>query len=541
MTKNIPKVILAPQARETLKAGFDQMAHALAVTLGPTHGIVLSSTALKSAPEPITDAATIARRITALPDRGKNVGAMLMRSLAWRVHQRCGDGSATTAILAQAILEQASRYVDAGANPVRVQAGIKQAALCAIEALKEMASPVTCQEQLASVAYTATHESEMSFILGEMFDLLGEYAHVTVENYMAPFLEREYLEGGRWQGKLVSPHLVSMPGSGKAIAHDCNVALFYGTLSKAEEVLPLIKILAQSERKNLLLVAQKISDQALNTLVATFVQNRHRLQFVLVDLVRAGEKARQDLQDLSLLTGARLLDPQSGDRLASIQPGDLGSAQRAEANEEFLLVSGGKDDPAALHEHFDALNSYLDGLVFDDKEIPEIKMRLGRLAGKMGILKIGAYTQNERDILHQKAQQGIHVLEAALKGGILPGGGTAYLHCIPFVEAMPYDDEEERMGHQAVARALRRPFEQLLQNAKIPHAGSLAHEITQAKPGLVFDTQRRKILPVEECGVLDAAQTLMVSLETASSGAQLALSTDVLVLKRKPKISYQPG
>lgn len=541
MTENIPKVILAPQARETLKAGFDQMAQALAVTLGPTHGIVLSSAALKPMPEPITDAATIARRITALPDRGKDVGAMLMRSLTWRTHQRIGDGGATTAVLAQTILEQANRYVAAGASPVKIQAGIEKATWCAITTLKEMAWPVNCQEQLACVAYTATQEPEMSFILGEMFYLLGKHAYVTVENYMAPYLEREYLDGGRWQAKLVSPHLVSMPGSGKAIAHDCNVVLFHGALSRAEEVLPLIKILAQSERKNLLLVAQKISDQALNTLLATFVQNRHRLQFILVELVRAGEKALQDLQDLSWLTGATLLDPHAGRRLTSIQPEDLGKVRRAEANEEFLLVSGGKSDPLALQEHLDALHTYLGDLAFDDNEIPDIKMRLGRLAGKMGILKIGAYTQSERDILHQKALQGVHALEATLKGGILPGGGTAYLHCIPFVEAMQSEDEEERMGYRAVARALRRPFEQLLHNAKIPYPGSMAHEITQAKPGLVFDTQQRKIRPAEECGVLDAAQTLMVSLETASSGAQLALSTDVLILKRKPRISYQPG
>ncbi len=541
MTKNIPKVILAPQARATLKAGFNQMAHALAVTLGPTHGIVLSSTVLKPSPEPLTDAATIARRITGLPDRGKDVGAMLMRSLAWRVHQRVGDGSATTAVLAQAILEQASRYVAAGASPVKVQVGIERATLCAIAALKEMALPITSQEQLACVAYTATREPEMSFLLGEMFDLLGKNAHVTVENYLAPYLEREYLDGGRWQAKLVSHHLVSIPGTGKAIAHDCNVVLFNGTLSKAEEVLPLVKILSQSERKNLLLVAQKISDQALNILVATFVQNRPRLQFVLVDLTRTGEKAWHDLQDLSQLTSARLFDPQAGDRLSSIQPDDFGSARRAEANEEFLLVSGGKSKPAMLREQINALRAYLEGLAYDDKEIPEIKMRLGRLAGKMGILKIGAYTQNERDILHQKAQQGVHVLEAALQAGVLSGGGTAYLHCIPFVEAMQCEDEEERMGHRAVVRALQRPFEQLLLNAKIPHPSSAAHEITQTKPGLVFDIQQRKIRPAEECGVLDATKTLIVSLETASSGAQLALSIDVLVLKRKPRISYQPG
>ena len=540
MPENIPKVILAPQARGLLRTGFDKMARVLAFTLGPTHGTVFSSTALKPSPEPITDAATIARRITALPNRGQDVGAMLLRSLAWRVYQRVGDGTATTAVLAQAILEQASRYVAAEASPVRVQAGIQKATQRAIAVLKEMAFPVTCQEQLSSVAYCATRESELSFLLGEMFDLLGDHAHLEIEKYIAPYLEREYIDGGQWQAKLVSPHLTSATGAGKAIARECNVVLFNGNLSSAEEVLPLIKLLSEQEQKNLLLVAQKISDAALNILVATHVQNKHRLRFVLVDLVQAGEKALNDMQDLSLLTGARLFNPVAGDQLAVIKPADLGSARRVEADEEYLRVSGGKGDPALVREQIGALQKYLNGLTYDDKQMPEIKMRLGRLSGSLGILKVGAYTQNERDVLYQKAQQGMYALQTALDSGVLPGGGTAYLHCIAPIEKMECSDEDECMGYRALVYALRRPFEQLLQNAGETNSGRLAHEIMMASPGLVYDIQKREICPARESGVLDAAQTLIVSLETASSGAQMALSTEVLVLKRKPRISYEP-
>lgn len=541
MPKNTPKVILAPQARGALRAGFDQMARLLAVTLGPTHGVVFNSTALKPIPEPITDAATIARRITALPDRARDVGAMLLRSLVWRVHQRIGDGTAVTAVLAQAILEQASRYVSAGANPVRIQSGIQKATLRAKITLQDMAFPVTSQEQLASVAYCATRESELSHILGELFYMLGEHGHVVIEKYMAPYLEREYIDGGQWQAKLSSPHLISAIGDGKAVSRDCNVVLFNGNLSSAEEVLPLIKILSQSEQKNLLLAALKISDAALNTLVATFVQNKQKLQIVLVDLIQAGEKALNDLQDLSLLTGARLFNPIAGDKLMAIKPADMGSARRVEANAEYLRVSGGNGDPELVREQLNALQKYLSSLAFDDSQVAELKMRIGRLSGRMGILKIGAHTQNERDVLQQKAQQGIYALQAALDSGVLPGGGTAYLHCIAPVEELESADEDEYMGVRAVARALRKPFEQLLQNASESNSGRFAHEIMEGSPGLVYDILERKNRPATDSGVLDAAQTLIVSLETASSGAQMALSTDVLVLKRKPKISYEPG
>jgi chaperonin GroEL len=197
MPENTPLVLFAPQSRSAFKAGFDQMARLLAQTLGPSQGIVLHTTALKPSPEPLTDSATIARRVVALPDRAQDVGGMLLRNLVWRVHQRVGDGGATTAVLAQAILEQANRYVMAGANPVRVQAGIQKAAAQAVTTLKNMSTPVKSQEDLALVAYATTHEPELSFVLGEMLDLLGEYAHVIVEEYMAPYLEREYITGGR--------------------------------------------------------------------------------------------------------------------------------------------------------------------------------------------------------------------------------------------------------------------------------------------------------------------------------------------------------
>lgn len=540
MPEYIPKVLFPPVARGVLKDGFDQIARLLELTLGPTQGIVLNSTALKPAPEPMTDAATIARRITELPDRAQDVGAMLLRSLVWRVHQRVGDGSATTAVLAQAILAQANRYVAAGANPVRVQGGIHRATLEALSALKEMAAPVTTQEQLAAVAYTATREPELSFMLSELFDLLGKHAHVVVENYMAPYLEREYINGGQWQARLISPYLVTLPTGGKAVGKDCNVVLYNGNISGSEEVLAIIRLLGEKEQKNLLLVAHKITGEALNTLVATYVQNKQAFQFVLADLVRAGEKARSDLQDLAVLTGARLFDPEAGDRLASIALSDMGSAQRAEAGGEYLFVTGGKGSPAALREHINTLQKHLERLPFDDDQAAEIKMRLGRLSGSSGILKIGAHSQNERQIMHQKAQQGIQALHAALQEGVLPGGGTAYLHCIQGIEQIDCRDEDEHMGCLAVAHALKRPFEQLLKNAGISNPGSLAHDITCAAPGLVFDIQKRCISPALEAGVLDAALVLRACLETASSGARMALSTDVILLKRNPRVTYEP-
>lgn len=543
MAHLIPAVLPSPQTRPALKAGFDQMARLLAATLGPRQGVVFHYESRKREIEPLTDAATIARRVVALPDRAQDVGAMLLRSLAWRVHQRVGDGCAITAVLAQAILEQGYRMVAAGANPMRVQAGLHRAAQRAVACLREMTRPVSAQNELNAVAFTATGEPELSLALGEMLYRLGPQAHLRIEEYLAAYLEKEYIEGGLWKAQTISPHLVNDPLNRRSFARDCNVVLYNGNLTRPEEVLPLIRLLAQSERKNLLLAAQKIEGQAGSALVATCVQNRERfgLQFVLVNLIRAGENALRDLQDLAVLTGAKVFDPQAGDSLCAIRPTDMGRAGYAEVVEDRLRVAGGAGEAQAVQAQIQALQTYLDGLPFDDERRGEVEMRIGRLAGRMGVLKIGANTHHQREVLRQQAEKGLRAVRAAQQSGLLPGGGTAYLHCIAPLEAMDVRDDEERMGVLALAHALRRPFEQLLLNAGIEQPAQLAREIIQAAPGgLVFDVEERELCAAEEIGLYDPALALIVALETAVSGAQMALSTEVLVLKKNPRVSYQP-
>ncbi|MDW8278168.1 MAG: TCP-1/cpn60 chaperonin family protein [Anaerolineales bacterium] len=543
MSPSTPAVLPASQTRPALKAGFDQMARLLASTLGPHRGVVFHYEARKQEIEPLTDAATIARRVVALPNRAEDVGAMLLRSLAWRVHQRVGDGCATTAVLAQAILEQGYRLVVAGANPMRVQSGLQKAARRALDSLQVMAQPVSQVSELNAIAFTATAEPELSLALGEMLFRLGPQAYLQIEEYLAAYLEKDYVEGGLWKAQSISPHLVNDPFNRRSFTRNCNVVLYNGNVNQPEEILPLIQLLAQSERKNLLLAAQKLEGQAASALVATCVQNRERvgLEFVLVNMVRAGENALRDLQDLAALTGAKLFDPLAGDSLRTIRPADLGFAEYAEVVEDRLRVSGGGGEPLTVQARIDALQAYLNELPFDDKNRDEVEMRIGRLAGRMGILKIGADTHHEREVLRQKAEKGMRAVRAAQKSGLVPGGGTAYLHCIPALQALTDVEDEERMGVMALAHALHRPFEQLLLNAGIEHPARLAQEILQSPPGgLVFDVEERQLCAAQEIGLYDPAAALMVALETAVSGAQMALSTEVMVLKKNPRVSYEP-
>jgi chaperonin GroEL len=534
-----PAVIVAPESTLQLKRGFDLLADLLALTLGPTQGIVLSGTDLKARPEVLSDAATIARRIVEVPDARQNVGVMLLRNMVWRVHQRVGDGGALTAVLAQALLKHTLRCMSAGANPILLARGVRRAVQAAVERLSELSQPPQGEDDLVAVAHSVTGQDQLSRLLGEMFDLLGSHAYITVEDYMAPYLERVYLDGGHWQAGVISPYLINSPALGRAVLKDCRVALYDGTVSAAEEVRSLLEQAGSAEEARLLFVAHQVSGEALNLLVATNQQTA--LKIIAVALKRVGDKARADLEDLALLSGARVISPILGRTLASISQADLGAARRAEASAEDLNVFGGVGDSAQARRQVDLLHRQLQRLPIGDEGRGELEMRLGRLSGSAGILKIGALTQAERDFLHQKAEQGLRVLRATLSEGVLPGGGVAYLRCIPAVDALwAVSDGDEAMGMRATARALEAPFCCILRNAGVDAPAVYLEQIRKAPLDHLYDALSRAILPARQAGVLDSTAVLRAALETAASGALMALSTDTLVLKRKPKVSYEP-
>lgn len=537
MTK--PEVIHYPEALQSLKRGFDYLTKLLALTLGPTQGVVLSENEMRDRPEALSDSATIARRVLELPDRRENVGAMLLRNLVWRMHERVGDGGAIAAVLSQAILERAARYAIAGANPVGLQGGIRKAARAAVGQLKTMSQPAQGEDDLVAVVQSVTGQMELSFILGEMFDLFGSQAHIIIEDYMAPYLDRVYLDGGLWQGRLISPYLINAPSLGRAVLADCQVALFDGNISEIEQVQPLLELAIAHSTPHLMLVAHAIQGDALNTLVAT--HQRSKLKIIAAALKRAGEKAHTDLLDLAVLSGATLISPQSGRRLQSFQAGDFGRARRAEAGAEDIQISGGSGDSAEVRRQVEIMQSRLRRLPLGDEQRPEFEMRLGRLAGGIGVLKIGALTQGERDFMHQKAEQGIKAVRATLEEGVLPGGCTAYLHCIPALEALSKETEgDEALGIRAVLQALDAPFNYLLRNAGIDTPGVVRQSVLNTPPGQVYDVLSGRLVEARQARILDSAKMIRAALESATSGAALALSTGTIILKRKPKISYEP-
>lgn len=536
-----PGVLHNPEAGIGLKRGFDTLADLLALTLGPSQGIILSQPQTGSTPEILTDAATIARRLMQLPQRTEDVGAMLLRNLVWRMHQRVGDGCATTAVLAQAILREAHRYQAAGANPMLLRTGLDHAARAALDALGDLAQPVSGEDDLIAVAETITGEPDLSLLLGEIFDLLGPDAHVNIEEYVAPYFEREYKEGGRFQGRLASPYFVTDPPTRRAIVPGCQVALYGGEVSSLEDVQTLLELVAASESKRLALLAHDIKGVALSTLVAN--HQKGNLRVVAAALRRPESKRRTDFQDLAVLTGAAYLSPELGSSLRQIKAAHLGTARRVEADAEEVIVVGEVSHAAAVRAQIDELRGRLQAVTeaADEEEAQELRFRLARLSGQVATLKVGAATKTEREVMLQKARKGLRALPIALREGVVPGGGVAYARCMPAVRAARGGlAAEEAWGADILERALREPFHRIAQNAGVDSPATMLERAQRQGPEFGLDAVSGQIVDMGAAGIVDAAGVLREALRTAVSGATMAFTTDAIVHKRRPRESLEP-
>jgi chaperonin GroEL len=527
-----PVVLFEDRATRALARGYEDLAELLALTLGPTRGFVLNDHGQRGT-ELIEDSATAAQRIIQTPGRASDVGAMLMRETASKVHLRAGDGVATAAVLSQAILRGATRYVRAGGHPMAVKRGMERAVAVAVAALARQSRPVSGEEDLTRLAQAITGDADLSLLLGEMFDVLGTAAHITVEDYEAPYLERAYVDGGRWRAAIASPYFLTDAVGRRAVLDDCRVVLFAGRVESLQDVEPLLTLIAKSEERRLLLVADAISGKALTTLVAN--HDRGIVKSLAVSLRRTGEERANDYADLSLVTGARLFDPGYGPVPGRIGEADLGRTQRADASADELLVRGGAGDPGARRAFIEGLRLELGKLTGGGHAQDALRARLARLAGGTGILKIGAYTPSERDSRRQKAEKAIRALGAALEDGVVPGGGAAFLWTIDdvrsFAETMSGD---ERQGALILARAMEEPCRRIVRNRGgfVP-AAALA-ELQRAGPGHSYDVLAGRVVSAVEAGLEDPLGVSRAALEVAASGALSALTVAGMVLRRQP-------
>ncbi len=530
-----PRVLNADQAQKSLKQGVDLMADVVSVTLGPQGGLVAHTQFGRSEPELLTDGATIARRIIQIPDRSKDVGAMLLRHMVWHMRQEMGDGSVTTAVLTQAILREAHRCIAAGANAMMIRRGLERALKAAVQALREMATPIAGEEQIAALATAVTGDPAMGRMLGEIFDILGPEGALVVEEYASTYLEREYVEGARWKGNYDSPYFINDTARRRCVLENPRILITDARISELSDIQPIMEQMIRAKAGPLAIIAWGVSGVALGTLVTN--SQRNVLKAVSVKFGLLGEHRLRALEDMAIMTGARFITEQAGMKVADATLDDLGRARRIEVGEKEFTIIGAQGDPAAIRQRLSLIKAELQQ-TSNLEERDKLRERINWLSGGIGILKIGATSAREREIKRERAQEAAKLIAAAMEEGVVPGGGVAYLNAIPAVRAIEAEGDEA-FGVEILARALRAPAERLLRNAGL-YPPVIISELQRRGPNYGYNVITGEVVDMIQAGIMDAAKVLRVALETAVSGAAMAFTAGALVLRRKPPESLEP-
>ncbi|MBZ0296248.1 MAG: hypothetical protein K8L99_27055 [Anaerolineae bacterium] len=522
-------LLYPPSSLQKLARGIDQITHLMAATLGPNQGFILNQTG-PGKPEQLTDSGVIARRLTELPVPAEDVGAMLVRGMAQQMHDRYQDGAATACVLAGSMVREATKMVVAGNNPMLLRRGMALAVEAANGALAHQCQMPQGQKMLKQIAMATIGDEELSDVLGEMFDVLGKYGAYMVEEYAAPHIDRDYIDGGRWRARPGSRQL--MPANG--VEQSLNNILVMVTddqLDTFNKVRPALELAMRAPNKPpLLIITRGISGDALQALNLNVLQGKLNVA-VAVSTVPT-PRILEELEDMALLTGATVLSQATGRGPEHVRPNDLGRARQMRLDSDSLTLVGGAGDKTQMQRRAVELQNRLRRLDKPDEEWERLRLRVARLTGGLCILKVGAFTFKDRERLKELAKKAVRVLELALEEGVVPGGGAAYIDCIPAVLAARDQcaTPDEAYGVQVVARALETPLRQIVANHGEIHPPLAVSEVQARGAGYGFDAMTGTYRPMIEAGILDSRAVVQGALEAAYSAAAMAITTDVIVL-----------
>lgn len=535
-------LVFQPAAARAMQRGIAQIVAAVRPTLGPRPRLVAIEPAFSRnsrPPELLDDGGTIARRIIALPDRDADMGAMYLRSLLWRLREEVGDGTATAAVLFQAVFDGGLRYITAGGNPMLLRRHLERGARVILDELDRMAVTVSGREQLARIAEAICADPPLAAMLGEIFDIVGEYGQLEIRTGHSRGLEQEYVEGMYWDGGLLS-RLTTTAGP-EATIYFPQAAILISDLPIEDEteLVPVIELARQHEVQSLVVVASRLSDSAIALLLLNQGEENFRTVAVKTPGLGADEN-REALTDLALLTGGRAFFAAAGDSLRGLQYDDLGRARRAWANRSYFGIVGGKGSPRELREHIRQLRASLPH-VAETEPRDRLRQRIGRLLGGSATLWIGAATERALEARKELAERTAEVLRGALREGALPGGGVALLACRPALRDLRERaaDPDERAAYRLLLEALEAPLRTIVSNGGHAASDTLA-AIEQAGAGHGLDVLSGRVVDMAEADIIDTAGVLKAVVRGAINSAALALTIDVLLHHKNPETAYAP-
>jgi chaperonin GroEL len=518
------QLVFDQDARQALRTGIDKLADAVKVTLGPRGRHVALDK--KWGPPTVThDGVTVAKEVE-LEDPFENMGAQLMKQAATKTQDAAGDGTTTATVLAQAMVQEGLRMVAAGNSPMTLKRGMDAAANAAIEAIGKASTPLKGRADTAHVGTISAGDAEIGNLLAEILEKIGKDGVVTIEEGKGLALEVEYTEGMQFDRGYVSPYFVTNAERLEAELDDPLILITDKKISAVADILPVLERVIQSGKRNLVIIAEDVDGEA----VAMLVVNKMRgiLNALAIKAPGFGDRRKEMLRDIAILTGGEVISDELGKKLDQTQLSDLGRARRVVSTKDNTTIVEGHGDQKAIQARIGQIRAQVEETTSDyDKE--KLQERLAKLAGGVAVIRVGAPSEVEMKNRKSRVEDALAATRAAAEEGIVPGGGVAYLHAAEAVKALELDPEA-RYGADIVARALEAPLRQIATNAGIDGSVVVENVRREAKKkNWGYDAQREEYCDVLKQGIIDPAKVARAAVQNAASTATMILTTQTLV------------
>ena len=516
------QLVFDEAARRSLKRGVDRLAEAVKVTIGPKgRNVVLDKKF--GAPTITNDGVTIARDIE-LEDPFENMGAQLLKEVATKTDDVAGDGTTTAVVLGQAMINEGIRNVTAGANPMQIRIGIEKAVTTVVEEIKKQSRPIDSREEIAAIATISAADPEVGDIIAEVMDKVGKDGVVTVEEGQSLGLEKEYTEGMQFDRGYISAYFVTNPDRMETVLDNPKILITDRKISAVPDMLPALEKAVQIGRP-VLIVAEDVDGEALATLVVNKL--RGTVQVLAVKAPGFGDRRKEMLRDIAILTGGTVISEEIGRKLDSVTIDYLGEARRVVATKDDTTIVDGAGAPEAVKARISQIRAQIEDTTSDyDRE--KLQERLAKLAGGVAVIKVGAATEVELKEKKHRIEDALSTVRAGIEEGMVAGGGATLLHCQAVLDKLKMDEPDAQVGVDIVRRALEYPIRQIADNAGA-HGEVVVDQVRGMKIGFGYDALKGVYGDMFEKGIVDAAKVTRSALENAASIAKMVLTTETLI------------
>ncbi|GKX64835.1 chaperonin GroEL [Inconstantimicrobium mannanitabidum] len=516
------QIMFGEEARRKMQAGVDKLADTVKVTLGPKgRNVVLDKKF--GAPLITNDGVSIAREIE-LEDPFENMGAQLVKEVATKTNDVAGDGTTTATLLAQAIIREGLKNVTAGANPMLVRNGIRKAVDKAVEEIKKISKPVNGKEDIARVAAISAADEEIGKLIADAMEKVGNEGVITVEESRTMGTELDVVEGMQFDRGYLSPYMVTDTEKMEAAIDDAYILITDKKIGNIQEILPVLEQIVQAGKK-LVIIAEDVEGEAL----ATLVVNKLRGTFTCVAIKAPGfgDRRKEMLQDIAILTGGTVISEELGNDLKEATIDMLGRAESVKITKENTTIVNGKGDKNEIHNRVHQIKTQIEETTSEfDKE--KLQERLAKLAGGVAVVKVGAATETELKERKLRIEDALAATKAAVEEGIVPGGGTAYVNVINEVAKLTSDVADEQVGINIIVRALEEPMRQIATNAG-DEGSVIIEKVKNSEVGVGYDALHGEYINMIKAGIVDPTKVTRSALQNASSVASTFLTTESAV------------